>query len=203
MRLQINQFHGARPRRDARLLGEYEAQIAENCRLYSGALGSWRKPLLVKAVGTNSLTYSNTFSNAAWTKIGGSVNENVQTAPDGSSTMDTIVEDSSTGVHGVSQAVLKSGSAETWTAACSFKASGRQYAFVEIKDASSGLAYAVVNLTTGAIVSQGASGGFTLSTVEATLEDNSCVRLHVTALVSALSAVTMRAGGALGTPAVE
>ena len=38
MKLRINKFSGTVPRRHPRLLGEYQAQVAENCNLYSGAL---------------------------------------------------------------------------------------------------------------------------------------------------------------------
>ena len=41
MKLRINKFSGTVPRRHPRLLGENQAQTAENCNLYSGAL----KPL--------------------------------------------------------------------------------------------------------------------------------------------------------------
>jgi hypothetical protein len=197
MRLQINQFHGARPRRDPRLLGPFEAQVAENCRLYSGALGSWRKPTLVLAVGTNSLRYSNVFDNAAWTKTGVTITPNNQTAPDGSSTMDTLVEDAGNTTHGVFQSIAKGASAERWTGSVSFHALFRSFAVVEVSDGGSNKAWAVVNLSTGAITTQNAAGTFSIVSVSVDTEANACRRLNLVVLTGTESTVALRAGGAL------
>jgi hypothetical protein len=47
----------------------------------------------------NLLLQSQTFENASWSKIGATVTANTTTAPDGTTTADTLVEDTSTGVH--------------------------------------------------------------------------------------------------------
>lgn len=50
--IRITGFSGIAPRIQSRLLAENMGQVADNCRLGSGALESWMKP---KAVSTNSL----------------------------------------------------------------------------------------------------------------------------------------------------
>jgi len=51
------------------------------------------KGLLIEEQRTNLLTYSEEFDNAAWTKSRSSISANATTAPDGTSTADKLVED--------------------------------------------------------------------------------------------------------------
>jgi hypothetical protein len=60
----------------------------------SEAKRTWRR---------NLLTYSEQFDNAAWTKLQSSVTANSATAPDGTTTADSLIEDSSTNTHLVLQ----------------------------------------------------------------------------------------------------
>jgi hypothetical protein len=55
--------------------------------------------LLIEEQRTNLLLQSQTFDSASWSKIGATVTANTTTAPDGTTTADTLVEDTSTGVH--------------------------------------------------------------------------------------------------------
>jgi hypothetical protein len=57
------------------------------------------KGLLIEEQRTNLALQSQTFDNATWSKIGATVTANTTTAPDGTTTADTLVEDTSTGVH--------------------------------------------------------------------------------------------------------
>jgi len=197
MRLIIDQFHGARPRRDARLLGPFEAQIAENCRLYSGALGSWRKPVDVLAVGTNSLRFSNTFSNVAtWPRTGlNSVGENANLGPDGSTSMDALIESAGTSQHAVYQSIAKGAAAETWIVSCSFKLAFRQFGFIEVSDGTTNLCFVIVDLISGTVVNSAASGNFTLVSTSVVAEPNSCFRVHITVTTNAQSVLGVRVGG--------
>ncbi len=52
------------------------------------------KGLLIEEQRTNLLTYSEAFDNAAWTKTRASITANATTAPDGTTTADKLVEDS-------------------------------------------------------------------------------------------------------------
>lgn len=51
--------------------------------------------LLLEGARTNSWTYSEQLDNAAWTKTRSSITANATTAPDGTATMDKLVEDAS------------------------------------------------------------------------------------------------------------
>lgn len=53
----------------------------------------------IEGAATEILTYTEDFSNAAWTKQGVTLSADAVVAPDGTTTMDKIVEDSSTGEH--------------------------------------------------------------------------------------------------------
>lgn len=64
--------------------------------------------LLIEEQRTNLLTYSAQFDNAVWTKVASTVTANATTAPDGTTTADKIVEDTSANVHGVRQDVATS-----------------------------------------------------------------------------------------------
>lgn len=54
MKIKIDAFSGIRPRVSPRLLGNEEATIAVNCRLYNGKLVAFREPERVAegAIGT-------------------------------------------------------------------------------------------------------------------------------------------------------
>lgn len=47
MKIKIDAFAGIRPRVSSRLLGNEEATIASNCRLYNGKLKAFREPEVV------------------------------------------------------------------------------------------------------------------------------------------------------------
>jgi len=48
MKIKIDAFAGIRPRISSRLLGNEDATVAVNCRLYSGKLKGFRQPELVE-----------------------------------------------------------------------------------------------------------------------------------------------------------
>jgi hypothetical protein len=64
---------------------------------------------LVELVPYNLLPYSEMFSNAAWTKTNSSISANTTTAPNGTLTADTLIENNVNGAHLVSQAITSSG----------------------------------------------------------------------------------------------
>jgi hypothetical protein len=81
--------------------------------------------ILIEESRTNLLTYSEQLDNAAWSKTRSSVSANATTAPDGTTTADKIVEDSTaTSTHFIVQtASVVSGT--TYTYSGFFKAAGR------------------------------------------------------------------------------
>jgi hypothetical protein len=79
--------------------------------------------LLVEEQRTNVALHSEQFDNAAWSKSASSVTANTSTAPDGATTADKLVNDSSTGEHSISGSnVLFGGLATGATFSCYAKA---------------------------------------------------------------------------------
>jgi hypothetical protein len=64
-------------------------------------LNSTCPSILVEPQRTNVQTYSEDFSNAIYIKIGATVTTNAIAAPDGNTTADKLVEDTSTGLHAI------------------------------------------------------------------------------------------------------
>lgn len=106
----------------------------------------------------NMLTYSEQFDNAAWTKARCSVSANAVTAPDGASTADKLVEDSSTNTHFVEQtAATTSGTAYTFSVYV--KAGGRSRLTISYYI---GASFAnVFDLSLGSVVSGTGTGTIT------------------------------------------
>ncbi|MEN9763509.1 MAG: hypothetical protein RI906_3335 [Pseudomonadota bacterium] len=83
----------------------------------------------------NLLTYTEQFDNAAWTKTRSSISANAAVAPDGTTTADKIVEDSSASTDHRIQQTASIGSSAV-TASVYIKAAERTLAYVRIDDAS-------------------------------------------------------------------
>ena len=107
----------------------------------------------------NSVTYSDQFDNAAWTKTRCSISANASTAPDYTSTADSLVEDTSTNTHYMEQAATVSSSSLDYTAHFMVKANGRNYCAVSLVEQTGGTtAYQYFNLSTGAVGANGSTG---------------------------------------------
>jgi hypothetical protein len=115
--------------------------------------------LLLEAAGTNLVTYSEQFDNAAWTKNGSTITANSVAAPDSTTTADKIVESSGTSRHEVYVSnVASTTSGSTYTLSVFAKAAERsilQLAFntVGYPTANFNLATGVVSLATSATAS--------------------------------------------------
>jgi hypothetical protein len=109
------------------------------------ALAAWQSV----ASRTNLLLRSAELDNAAWTKLNTTITANADTAPDGTATMDRIVETADTGNHLVSQsATVVSGT--VYTASFYVKASGRTRCRIVLGGAAFPATSVIFNLTTGA-----------------------------------------------------
>ena len=97
---------------------------------------------------TNLLTYSDDFSNAAWTKLAGSVTSNTIIAPDGTLTADKLAEDSTTAGHYIQSANATVSSGATVTATVYAKAGERTFIALYEGRANKGTYF---NLSTGAV----------------------------------------------------
>jgi hypothetical protein len=72
--------------------------------------------LLIEEQRTNLVTYSEQFDNAAWTKSNATITANATTAPDGALTGDTLVENTATSTHQISQSIsFTSGTSYSYT----------------------------------------------------------------------------------------
>jgi hypothetical protein len=104
--------------------------------------------------GTNLLLQSDQFSSASWTKTRATISADTGStlAPDGSSSADAIIEDTSTNTHFVSQGVAVSSAVADYAVGVALKPGSRTWAAVSmVESTSSGEASAYFNLSTGAL----------------------------------------------------
>jgi len=126
----------------------------------SGALRRGDRGVLIEGSRTNLLLRSQEFDNAAWTKTNSTVTANATTAPDGTTTAEKVIADNTNNLHQVDQSVTLAAST-TYTFSAHVKKS--EYDFAAVITGSSGGAVlsqreAVINLTTGALVSETVAG---------------------------------------------
>jgi hypothetical protein len=111
---------------------------------------------------TNLVLQSQTFDDAGWTKGGSTVTANATAAPDESITADKLVEDTSTGLHRLSQIVAKAASATTYTFTVFAKASERTQLRLALDDVGANSGSATFDLSNGTISTAAAvTGDFT------------------------------------------
>jgi hypothetical protein len=135
--------------------------------------------LLLEPQRTNICVFSEDYTNAVWSKFGTTVTANNGTSPDGYNSADLVVEDTSTGVHGIERAT--SPAAGTYTFSAFLKKGTRRYSGVRaVTNGYSNRYFALVDLDTGLVVSTNTVGtGVTWShTVEAYA--NGWYRLSIT-----------------------
>ena len=86
--------------------------------------------ILLEPQRTNSLPYSEDFSNSAWIKERATINANTSTSPDGSVNASKIIENTANGVHAIYKGVAISNNIYTFS--CFVKKSDRDYCFLQI-----------------------------------------------------------------------
>lgn len=111
--------------------------------------------------GTNLLLQSDEFD-TSWTTTRASIDDQAAVAPDGTSTADSIIEDSTANnTHFVSQAVTISSAALDYAFTVALKAGTRTWARVAMQEASGSMVASVyVNLSTGALGSTATEAGW-------------------------------------------
>jgi hypothetical protein len=137
------------------LTGTLDARVTPTLRAGSGtAAAGWQFDSAGALVlGSHNLCLqSETFDNASWTKTRSSITANAAVAPDGATTADKIVEDSTaSNTHFAIQNVTGAGST-IYTYSVYVKAAGRTFALVQLggfaQQVASNAVY--VNLSTGA-----------------------------------------------------
>ena len=105
----------------------------------------------------NLLTYSQDFDNAAWSKLNATISANSITAPDGTSTADTLDEGTDLAAHIVIQGYVYSVGA-TYVFSCFLKNGTAQYAQLQLWGTASNYAGAEFDLAAGTVVLTNALG---------------------------------------------
>jgi hypothetical protein len=125
---------------------------------------SYGEGLLVEPAATNLAVRSQEIDNASWTKSSATVSANATTAPDGSTTADTIVENAGVAFHNAAliSVSFTAGTTYTWSAYAK-KATGRDYCRLTFENnGSSQGVQAIANLRAGTVISSNYGGGETL-----------------------------------------
>jgi hypothetical protein len=147
---------------------------------------------LVELVPYNLLTYSEMFSNAAWTKSGSTISANTTTAPNGTLTADTLIENTANTTHQIFQSIT-SGiiGANQYTATLyvkQYSTSNRNIALrIQDNAFTFGGVIAVFNPTTGALVTSSTTLSGVIVSTSSTLV-NGFYRISVTFTIASSTA---------------
>ena len=150
--------------------------------------------LLVEEQRTNLLTYSDDFSNAAWTSLAATLSSNVATAPDGALTADSYTATAVSGEHRIFRASTATVTASsTITFSVFVKASGITRLRLNIYDSPSRVKEIIanVNLSTGTINTPTAAGGYTAVASLIQAYSNSFYRISITGTVDAATTAVL------------
>jgi hypothetical protein len=113
-------------------------------------LNSTCPKLLLEPQRSNLVTFSENFDNAAWTKSGASVTANAVLGPDGYTSADKLVENTSNSEHIVTQSNLFTATGAFYTASIFVKAAERTYVAFSTRGAFTANSNTLIfNLTTG------------------------------------------------------
>ena len=132
---------------------------------------------------TNLLLRSEELDNATWTKANATVRPNVVIAPDGITTVEKLVEDTTSNVHFALQTVAKAASQITYTASLYARAAERRYVRAYLySNSSSNRIEVTINLSTGAVEYLTNNGTWTLGSCVVTPLPNDWYRIAITGL---------------------
>ena len=114
------------------------------------------KGLLIEEQRTNLFTYSEDFSNAAWTKGNATVTADAAVSPDGATTADSFIENTATSGHTVAFGSITFAASTAYTAAIYVKPTGRSWFYMQLASAPFGgvNTRAWFNVTTGVVGTQ-------------------------------------------------
>jgi len=151
---------------------------------------------LLRYAPHNLITYSDQFDNAAWGKAQATISPDTTTAPDGTTTADSLLETASNNIHYMGETISSSPAGKLYIVSAYLKANTRSYATLGISDISSGSLYAVAvfNLSNGTVSTSGAAGtGYSVVSTSVTSVGNGWYRCAIVAFagssVSSLKAV--------------
>ncbi len=121
---------------------------------WTRASDAWRTNAdgLIQRVPWNLFSYSQEFNNGSWGKTASSITANSTTAPDGTTTADSLIEDSTNALHIVSKSTSSVGG--VYTVSVYAKPNGRNWMFISMVAASNyGAYFDVSNGVTGTVES--------------------------------------------------
>lgn len=141
---------------------------------------------------TNLLTWSDDMTQASWQKLASTVVPNNVVGPDGLMTMDTLVQDTSTGVHAV-QVTLSLDAAQQLTYSQVVKAAGHSKGRIQINALSGNRLEGIFDLAVGTI---SATAVGTASGAKANIAPlgNDLYRLSITGQAAAETTVNLQVG---------
>ena len=113
---------------------------------------------LAEGARTNLITYSEQFDNAAWVKDSGNISADTMLAPDGKSSADSFIEDTTTNVHDIHPSLSVS-IGTTYTASIYAKSkSGNRYILASGMGLISAGYYITYDLSNGTVTNVGGGG---------------------------------------------
>ena len=128
----------------------------------------------------NLLTYSQEFDNAAWVKASATITANTSTAPDGTTTAETINEGTASAGHNINQSFSLAANT-TYTLSCFAKNIDGQYIVLGLRGGASTYAYATFNLSIGTVtISEAVGTGYSVTSTSITDAGNSWYRCVLT-----------------------
>jgi hypothetical protein len=168
--------------------GVLQSAAVDTARFDHHPVTGARRGLLVEGAGTNLILQSQNFA-TSWTAGNAQVVPNVETAPDGTTTADLLIENGTAAVaHNVAQAVTISAGA-TVSGSVFLKPAGRHRARVYAFGASGSL-YVDVNLSTGATGTATATGVYSAATVRLLRLRNGWFRVAVSGVTATDTSIT-------------
>lgn len=145
--------------------------------------------LLLESGETNLCLRSQEFDNAYYAKAGITVSANAAAAPDGTTTADKLVEDSSTGNHYFQSGSMTITSGHRVTESCFFQAAGRTRGKLRVAG-SGGAMEAQFDLTSGTIFATIANGPFSAATSGIEAVGGGWFRVWISGLSTGITSVT-------------
>lgn len=146
---------------------------------------------LIQNAPMNLLTFSEQFDNAAWIKTGSTVSANTTAAPNGTTTADTLIEDTSTGEHRLRVTSIAKPASAVLAYSMYAKASG-SFLILEMEFGGNGIA-TIFDLTNGLLSNFFPSSGWTIGTTSITPVGNGWYRCVISGTTDTSASVNVRA----------
>lgn len=173
-------------------LGKIESISSNAIRHYYNPATGEYEGWLIETASTNKCLRSEELGNAVHLLSNCTIDANVAVAPDGTTTMDKIVENTATSVAHLyrSNVVSKPAAVETWSASCFAKAAGRDRIWFYLTSGSTSQSMRMeVNLATGEITNSTSAGSFTLISAILEAYPNGVYRLKLTGTTDSLTTI--------------